>query len=888
MKILFLNHKIESCGVYQYGLRLYNILKRSSTNLYYYTEIDSYNEYISNINLINPNVIIYNYHSSTMPWLNNKTIQKNVKNIGIPHESEHLLFDIILSIDPDETETNNIFNIPRPIFENVDDIVKNYKINNNEIEDFIGYNEGSDIPIFGSFGFGFQNKGFDKIITIINSQYDSAIIKLIITYAYFDPYKDKNINSVLQLCNSISLKPNIKLMISHKFLTNEEILLFLKSNTCNIFLYDKMQGRGISSVIDYAISVKKPFIISDSYMFRNVYSDDICVYKTNIKTAIENSNKLLPYFLNKYSNEKLIKKVDMLFKFNNITDNNTQICKQINEDTIKNMLFGYKMTAYYYIDNYYEPSNVTDTVFILFNNFIQNKQYNFKVGNDIFLDTCVNKVKTLFINLTDNKNNTISFTCIEQCTFNWMHIIKELNNIISKENQLSNTNLIETSIGEIIDKYCILELKNKYIKDNNKLNEIQKEIKVLDQKVSQVKQTHFYKLLLFINDQIWIDTDNIKKITNLNENNKDLYIDLSRSIFENNQKRFRLKNYFNILQNSNIKEHKSYSTDTCYIHISENEEIYDKIPEINYLCISYDIIYFNITYKETISKLFKNPNIMFISEDKYNAQIIFHLLDYKINTNIRDIFEFNTIKYLSGGKLGDFLNQLSVVCEKFYETGQKGELYIAEIGDYFSFGLQRTYDDTYSIISSQKYIKKYQIYNNEAIDINLSLWRNNIPSYILDLNYNLHNIYSCEYNIPWGKHNWICLNNDLKLNVPQWNNKIIINITPYRFMSTNALNIFKEKISGELDNCVFISNEREHYDYFRVNTNINIDYYQPKNFEDMVTIINSCKLGFFGFSSASVIANALHKQNYIIGIKNNDFVMNNLKQTFPFILDILV
>ena len=34
MNILFLNHKIQSCGVYQYGLRLYNILQNSDTNIY--------------------------------------------------------------------------------------------------------------------------------------------------------------------------------------------------------------------------------------------------------------------------------------------------------------------------------------------------------------------------------------------------------------------------------------------------------------------------------------------------------------------------------------------------------------------------------------------------------------------------------------------------------------------------------------------------------------------------------------------------------------------------------------------------------------------------------------------------------------------------------------
>ena len=54
-----------------------------------------------------------------------------------------------------------------------------------------------------------------------------------------------------------------------------------------------MHGRGISSTIDYDISVKRPLAISDSYMFRHIYSHDICVYKVNIDDAINNSKKIL-------------------------------------------------------------------------------------------------------------------------------------------------------------------------------------------------------------------------------------------------------------------------------------------------------------------------------------------------------------------------------------------------------------------------------------------------------------------------------------------------------------------------------------------------------------------------------------------------------------------
>ena len=47
MKILFLNHKIIKCGVYQYGLRLSEIIKKSKNMNFIYKEVDSFDEYIS-------------------------------------------------------------------------------------------------------------------------------------------------------------------------------------------------------------------------------------------------------------------------------------------------------------------------------------------------------------------------------------------------------------------------------------------------------------------------------------------------------------------------------------------------------------------------------------------------------------------------------------------------------------------------------------------------------------------------------------------------------------------------------------------------------------------------------------------------------------------------
>jgi hypothetical protein len=307
MNILFLNHKAKQCGVYQYGIRLYDILQKTENNInYIYKEIESFNEYNILITNTEINIIIYNYHGATMPWLNIHTIQKYKKNIGIFHEPDYNnynLFNIPIYIGM-TMETNSDY-IPRPIFENI--------IYNNVNNEFINYYIDKNIPIFGSFGFGFNNKGFDKIVKMVNEQYDEAIIKLVIPCAHYGP-KQTEIDMLIQKCRIHITKPGIILITTSEFFSNEELLYFLNSNTMNIFLYDIMPGRGLSSVIDYAISVKKPIGISDSNMFRHIYDDSICLYKNTIKDCLINSTKYVEKLFTENTNDKLI------LKFKNIIE----------------------------------------------------------------------------------------------------------------------------------------------------------------------------------------------------------------------------------------------------------------------------------------------------------------------------------------------------------------------------------------------------------------------------------------------------------------------------------------------------------------------------------------------------------------------------------------
>lgn len=306
-RILFINSIHQNCGVYQYGKRLYTIIKKSPIYLYDYKEIGTLKEYQDCIRNHQYSVIVYNYHTSTMTWLSRDTIQHIVKNIGIPHESPTDLWDFTINIEPLTDQYNSI---PRPIYEIDKSTLKQYTPTLTEVQDFIDYGQNQNKIIIGSFGFGFAFKGFDKIIKYVNEQYDEAIIKLLITHAHYGP--DSIELDVATLCQQINCKNKIEVRISHVFFSDMDLLKFLSTNTINLFIYDRLEGRSISSVIDLAISAGQPIGLSDSVMFRHVYSDQICVYKTSIQQCINNSKHVVECFNQKWSNLNLIDKMDQI------------------------------------------------------------------------------------------------------------------------------------------------------------------------------------------------------------------------------------------------------------------------------------------------------------------------------------------------------------------------------------------------------------------------------------------------------------------------------------------------------------------------------------------------------------------------------------------------
>ena len=121
---------------------------------------------------------------------------------------------------------------------------------------------------------------------------------------------------------------------------------------------------------------------------------------------------------------------------------------------------------------------------------------------------------------------------------------------------------IPISIGELLDKISILEIKCIKITDENKLVNIKKELSVLKQEYEKIKINDsvintLYKELFDINLMLWEVEDSIR-VLEKNQKFENSFIELARNVYKTNDRRFEVKNKINSILNSEFKEEKSY------------------------------------------------------------------------------------------------------------------------------------------------------------------------------------------------------------------------------------------------------------------------------------------------------------------------------------------
>jgi len=126
-----------------------------------------------------------------------------------------------------------------------------------------------------------------------------------------------------------------------------------------------------------------------------------------------------------------------------------------------------------------------------------------------------------------------------------------------------NKILVEVSVGELLDKISILEIKKEKIKDPESLKFIEEEYNVLKAELdknikSDDKLNNLFNSLKEINSKLWIIEDD-KRMCEKNKDFGEKFIKLSRDVHFLNDNRAKIKLDINNYTGSKIKEIKEYT-----------------------------------------------------------------------------------------------------------------------------------------------------------------------------------------------------------------------------------------------------------------------------------------------------------------------------------------
>jgi hypothetical protein len=282
--------------VYQHGYNTVNILVRKTKKYNYIhgpcENIQEFNEYLATYL---PIAVIYNYHPTVLEWITPQAY--NIPQLAIHHEPTMPLpqgISAIISQDPTIQETSTLFSSGRFIF----DYENKYPI--------------PDKSVIGSFGFGLPGKGFQRLVKLVQKEFDAATIRLHIAYATYGDGDGILARGVAEECRRLNTKSGIDLEITHDFMDVPQLIDWLAQNTLNAFLYDSFRGRGISGPPDYALSARRPIALTKSYMFKHMWdaSPSIFVEDMTLKQIIANGLVPLQQFYDKWSEDQLVKTYD--------------------------------------------------------------------------------------------------------------------------------------------------------------------------------------------------------------------------------------------------------------------------------------------------------------------------------------------------------------------------------------------------------------------------------------------------------------------------------------------------------------------------------------------------------------------------------------------------
>ena len=307
-RVLFTTNPPRRCGVYEFGRSTWAALQCSNRYQYLYHEFDeatSADEFCSVVERVNPVAVLHNWHPATMGWLSDDILYElrrrmpAIRHASIVHDAPapfHWI-DSTVYIDPTHKIQKGEFSVGRRLWTRAEP----------------AFDSGN---IIGSFGFGLGGKGFNRVVQKVNQEFDSATIRLHIPCSeYCDPNGNLT-KAVIEECKQLA-KPGIHVEVSSDYLSTHDLMNWLAGNSVNCFFYDEFKGRGISSVIDFALSARRPIAISHSNMFRHIVdaTPSILIEQSSLKQIIANGIEPLRPFLDRWTDADLVAGYDLAIDY---------------------------------------------------------------------------------------------------------------------------------------------------------------------------------------------------------------------------------------------------------------------------------------------------------------------------------------------------------------------------------------------------------------------------------------------------------------------------------------------------------------------------------------------------------------------------------------------
>ena len=120
---------------------------------------------------------------------------------------------------------------------------------------------------------------------------------------------------------------------------------------------------------------------------------------------------------------------------------------------------------------------------------------------------------------------------------------------------------VPVSVGELIDKLSILQIKKNRIDDEKKLEYIHNEFENLYNIASHyldIKEiSEAYHNLVEVNSTLWDVEDKLREYEKI-QTFESHFVSLARKVYITNDKRFEIKNHINEISGSELREQKSY------------------------------------------------------------------------------------------------------------------------------------------------------------------------------------------------------------------------------------------------------------------------------------------------------------------------------------------